>query len=135
MSSSMTVSFPGGKQVRAAFKEFTINTDQSVKRGGEASAPEPYDLFLASLATCAGVYVLGFCQKRDLPTDGISVVESWERDEKAKKVVKISISVQVPTTFPEKYLKALVRTVDQCAVKKTILDPPEFVVEAVSVEG
>lgn len=135
MSKSMKISFPGGKKVHASFDGFTVETDQSVKYGGQASAPEPYDLFLASLATCAGVYVLGFCQKRNLPTEGVSVVESWDRDEKTKKVVKISISVQVPESFPEKYHKALVRSVDQCAVKKTILDPPEFVVEAVAVGG
>jgi len=131
MSQSMIVSFPGGKRVDAAYDQFTIQTDQNGKNGGDGSAPEPFDLFLASLATCSGVYVLGFCQKRGLPTDGVSVVQSWQRDDKSKKIVRITIRVRVPESFPEKYLKAIERSVNQCSVKRTILDPPEFVVEAV----
>jgi len=49
------VSFPAGKRADAQFKGFTIQTDQSPRGGGEGSAPEPFDLFLASIATCAGV--------------------------------------------------------------------------------
>ena len=64
MSSEMTVSFPGGKRVTAHYDGFDIATDQGVDSGGTGTAPEPYDLFLASLATCAGYYVLKFCSSR-----------------------------------------------------------------------
>ena len=131
MSSSMTVSFPGGKRVNAAYDGFEIATDQSEKNGGSGSAPEPFDLFLASLATCAGIYVLGFCQKRDLPHEGVRLTQSWERDEKTKRLTNLRITISVPTDFPEKYHSALVRAASQCAVKKTLEAPPEFTVETV----
>ena len=124
----MTVSFPGGKQVRADYNDFAILTNQSVKNGGQASAPEPYDLFLASLVTCVGIYILGFCQKRGIPHEGVRVMQAWERNE-AGKIATIRIAIEVPPEFPEKYHAALVRAANQCAVKKTIESPPEFIVE------
>jgi ribosomal protein S12 methylthiotransferase accessory factor len=130
-SNSMTVSFPGGKKVNAAYNGFEIATDQARDSGGDASAPEPFDLFLSSLATCAGIYVLGFCQKRGIPEDGIRLVQSWERDEKTRRLTTIRIGIEVPPSFPEKYHSALVRAANQCAVKKTMEDPPEFMVETV----
>ncbi len=129
MSNEMKVVFPGGKKVNVLIDGFEIATDQAVESGGEGSAPEPYDLFLASLGACAGIYIVGFCERRGLSLEGISVTQSWERDPETRRMATIRITVQTPPDFPEKYHKALERTVHQCAVKKTILDPPEFVVE------
>lgn len=133
-SNTMTVSFPGGKRVDATYEGFQINTDQCVDSGGEGAAPEPFDLFLASLATCAGIYVLGFCQKRNLPFDGITLTQSWELEEKTKRLTDLRIAIEVPPDFPEKYHDALVRVANQCKVKKTLEDPPEFIVETLTVE-
>ena len=130
MSNEMRVTFPGGKKVYADYNGFEIATDQNTDAGGGGSAPEPYDLFLASLATCAGIYILGFCQRRQLPVEDITLTQSWERDPETRRMATIRITIETPPDFPEKYHKALERSVHQCAVKKTILDPPEFVVEA-----
>jgi ribosomal protein S12 methylthiotransferase accessory factor len=127
MSNEMTVSFAGGRRVVASYDGFEIATDQPEKAGGCGSAPEPFDLFLASLATCVAFYVLRFCQKRDIPTDGVRVIQSWQRDGKGR-IETIAIRIEVQEDFPEKYHGALVRAADQCSVKKTILAPPEFVV-------
>ena len=129
--STMTVSFPGGKRVNASYNGFEILTDQDRDSGGDGSEPEPFDLFLASLATCAGIYVLGFCQKRDIPHDGINLKQSWELEEKTKRLTDVRIAIEVPADFPEKYHGALVRVANQCKVKKTLENPPEFVVETV----
>jgi len=132
MSSEMTVDFPGGKKVTAHYDGLDIATDQGVDSGGEGTAPEPYDLFLASLATCAGYYVLKFCEGRDISTDGVSIHQNWERD-KDKKLVRITLSIRVPEDFPAKYHKALVRAAETCAVKKTLADPPEITTETVVI--
>ncbi|MDH3815424.1 MAG: OsmC family protein [Acidobacteriota bacterium] len=132
-SNTMTVSFPGGKRVNASYEGFEIATDQDTDSGGDGSAPEPFDYFLASLATCAGIYVLGFCQKRDIPYDGISLKQSWEREEKTNRLAAVHISIEVPSGFPDKYHNALVRAVSQCSVKKTLESPPDFIVETVTV--
>jgi len=132
-NNTMTVTFPGQKRVNATYGKFEIATDQDVDSGGEGSMPEPYDYFLASLATCAGIYVLGFCQKRGIPHDGIRLTQTWRRDEKDKRLTDVRIQIEVPTDFPEKYHDALVRVANQCAVKKTLENPPEFDVHTVVI--
>lgn len=122
----MTISFPGGKRVNASFNDVEIATDQSKKEGGDASAPEPFQLLLASIGTCAGLYVLTFCQSRNLSMEGIQLVEKVVRDETKKRIVCLELEIRVPHSFPDRYHAALVRAVDQCAVKKFVLDPPEF---------
>jgi putative redox protein len=130
VSQQMTVTFPGGRRVNASYGDIEIATDQSVENGGDASAPEPFDLFMASLATCAGAYVAGFCGKRDLATAGLRLVQHWDWDHEGR-LANVTIRIEVPEWFPEKYHGALVRAANQCAVKKTLDNPPEFVVETV----
>ena len=127
----MVVSFPGGKRVDASFDGLTVETDQSVEDGGEGIVPAPYDFFIASLATCAGVYVLGFCQNRDIATDGIRLVQRLVRDDDKKKIVEVVIDIEVPPHFPEKYYSALERVAAKCTVKRTIESPPEFTIKTV----
>ena len=128
------ITFPGGKKVNADVNGMSIPTDQSRLQGGDGSAPAPYALFLASIGTCAGIYVLGFCQERSIPIDGITLTQRLEyitTAEGKSALDKISIDINVPPDFPEKYHKALMKVADQCAVKKTIMSPPAFEVRTV----
>lgn len=122
----MTIVFPGNKKVDALYNGFRISTDQPLSGGGDAGAPAPFDLFLASLGTCAGIYVLGFCQQRGIPTEGVELVQRMHFDPAKHMIGRIDIDIRVPAGFPEKYHEALVKAASQCAVKKHIQDPPEF---------
>jgi ribosomal protein S12 methylthiotransferase accessory factor len=124
------VSFPGGVKVDALYKGFTIRTDQPLHSGGENSAPSPFDLFMASLATCAGYYVLAFCKERSIPTEGLSVRMSMDRSAKTKMVDRIAVEILLPAGFPEKYRSAAVKAAEACAVKAHLAKPPAFVMEA-----
>jgi len=126
----MQVHFPGGKRVTSTYKGFTIETDQPASEGGEGSAPEPYDLFLSSLGTCAGVYIVYFCESRKIPTDGLSMTLRFERSQESHLVETIAIDIQLPAGFPEKYRKAVVRAAQMCTVKRSLAHPPEIMVTA-----
>jgi len=128
---NIEVSFPGGKRVIAQVGDFEIETDQPEELGGAGSAPAPYDLFLASLATCAGIYVLGFCQARGIPTEGLRLTQENEFDLETKLVRRVRIELQLPPNFPEKYRAAIVRTAENCKVKKTLAATPMFEVDVV----
>jgi ribosomal protein S12 methylthiotransferase accessory factor len=128
----MIIDFPGGARVDAHFGPYTVHTDQPVRSGGEGSAPTPFATFLASIGTCAGIYVLGFCRQRGLPTDGIRVVQSLDTDPGSGIVKTVRLEIEVPSDFPEKYRPALVRAAEQCAVKKHLESPPVFDVQTVS---
>ncbi len=118
----MIIDFPGGARVDAHFGNFTVATDQPPV----ASAPTPFATFLASIGTCAGIYVLGFCQQRNLPTDGIRIVQRMHTNPYNGMVEKIDMDIVVPPTFPEKYRDSLVRSAELCAVKKHLEKPPKF---------
>ena len=130
----IAVSFPGGKRVDAAFGSHVVRTDQSLEHGGAGAAPEPFDLFLASLATCAGIYVLGFCQARGIPTDGLRITQRSTTDEATKRLTNVELLIEVPPDFPAKYKDAVVRAAEGCRVKKTLLAPPEVHVAWQEVE-
>jgi putative redox protein len=128
------IRFPGGVAVEALFDGFTVRTDQPVGQGGGGTAPSPFDLFLASLATCAGFYALRFCQERSLDTAGLALRLTATRDVERKRTASVTIEVDLPPGFPEKYSAAIVRAVDQCSVKRHVLEPPAFKVLAVPAE-
>lgn len=130
----MTITFPGGVAVDASFGGFTVHTDQSVRHGGRGAAPEPFDLFLASLGACAGLFALRFCQQRGIDTTGLGVTLATEKDPGAARLGAVRIEVRLPPGFPGKYEDAIVRAVDQCTVKRHILEPPAFAVVAVPAD-
>ncbi|MGC9364153.1 MAG: OsmC family protein [Fidelibacterota bacterium] len=122
----MTVDFPKDLRVDAHLGHWTISTDQSVPAGGGGSAPAPFALFLASIGTCAGIYVLSFCRQRGLSTDDIRIIQKMESNPFSGMIINITLEIQVPPDFPQKYHDALVRSANQCAVKKHLENPPKF---------
>ena len=126
----MQISFPGGKRVNADYKGFTVETDQPVNEGGTNSASEPFSLFLASLGTCAGVYVLYFCEERKIDTTGLKMNLAFEQDQKTHLVTKVRMQISLPTGFPPKYKKAVIKAAELCTVKRNIAAPPEFEITA-----
>jgi ribosomal protein S12 methylthiotransferase accessory factor len=116
------IDFPGGSRVDAHLKQFTIPTDQPPA----ASAPMPFDLFLASIGTCAGIYILGFCKQRGLPTEGIRIIQRMHSNPATGMIEQIDLEILIPPTFPEKYRDSLIRSADLCKVKKHMEQPPRF---------
>ena len=127
----MKITLAGGKRVEADYFGLKIATDQPVQAGGEGLAPSPFNLFLASIGTCAGIFVAGFCQKRGLPTEGIRIVERLHHAEDGS-LSGVDLDIEVPAAFPEKYRDALVRVADQCSVKRAIQTQPRFTVRTVA---
>jgi ribosomal protein S12 methylthiotransferase accessory factor len=126
MVNEIKVVYGGGLKVDAVYHGHVIRTDQPVSDGGEGTAPSPFDLFLASLATCAGYYALAFCIGRSIPTGGLSVSLVTEKETGAKTIGRMTIRIGLPAGFPEKYREAIVKAVDACAVKAHINNPPAF---------
>jgi len=127
----MIIDFPGGARVDAHFGGFAVPTDQPPAGGGQSSAPTPFATFLSTIGTCAGIYVLGFCRQRGIPTDGIRLVQRMRTDPVTRLVGEIHVTIELPPGFPEKYRDAVVRAADQCAVKKHFERPPVIRVDSV----
>jgi putative redox protein len=130
MERDMKVTFPGGLRVDAEYKGRLIQTDQPVYQGGEGTAPAPFDLFLASIATCSGLYVLAFCEKRGIPVEKAALVMKTEKNRESRMIEKILIEIHLPPEFPGKYKSAVIRAVEACSVTAHIINSPKFELSA-----
>ena len=122
----MEIYFPGGKRVYANYGGFTIQTDQPARGGGEGSAPAPFDLFLASIGTCAGIYALGFMQQRGIDPEGSKLTMRTRHNPTIGLIDKIELELKTPPGFPDKYRDAIINAMELCAVKKHLEHPPSF---------
>jgi len=122
----MIIDFPGGARVDAHFRGHTIETDQPASGGGNDSAPMPFEVFLASIGPCAGIYILGFCRQRGISTEGIRIIQRHQANPAPDIMERIGLEIQVPPTFPKQYHEAIIRSAELCKVKKTLEHPPSF---------
>ncbi len=120
MRSEMEIVFPGGARVDAVANGMVITTNQ------DGTAPAPFGLFLASIGTCAGIYVLSFCKQRGLPADNIRIIQRMDMNPVTHMIEHIELDIQLPPDFPEQYKEAVVRSAELCAVKKHLENPPAF---------
>ena len=118
----MNIYFGGPKKVYADVNGFTIKTDQHPRGGGEGEYPEPFTLFLASLGTCAGIFVKGFCDQRGIDTTNIKLTQEQSFNPVKRMIDQVDIKIHVPEDFPEKYDNALVQTASLCSVKRHLKD-------------
>ncbi|MEW5737997.1 MAG: OsmC family protein [Myxococcota bacterium] len=130
-TSEILITLPGGRRVDALVDGHTVHTDQPKEGGGQDSAPSPFNLFLASLGTCAGIFVQGFCAKRGIPYEGIVLKERPSYSPEGV-LTAVDIDVVLPPDFPDKYREAVVRVASECSVKRAIAAQPSFTVKAVT---
>lgn len=112
--------FPGNKKIDVQFDNFLIKTDQARESGGDETAPEPFDIFLASLGACAGIYVKSFCDIRKMDTRKTRLFLSAFFNEGQKLLDRIEITLHVEQAFPQKYIKPIIKAMNTCAVKNQL---------------
>lgn len=127
----MHITFPRGKRVDATFDHHVVHTDQPLSVGGDDTAPSPYDMFLASIATCVGFYVLAYCQARRISADGIEVVQRAIYGDDGKTLSDLELDIHLPASFPENHRAGVVRAAESCKVKKVLMHPPHIAVNAI----
>ncbi len=126
----LEVFFEGNKRVNAKYKGHLIKTDQPVEDGGNDSESSPFDLFLASIGTCVGFYIKSFCDKRNIPSADIKILQSMHFNMETHLIDKISLNIKLPRDFPEKYKAAVINSANLCTVKKHLQNPPVIEINA-----
>lgn len=103
-----------------------VHTDQSVHHGGDGTAPEALDLFLASLAASAGRQVLAFCAARGISTEGVELVQRHRFDEASRRLTCVDLELVLPASFPEQHRAGIVKAAEGCRVAGVLASPPDF---------
>ena len=131
----LKVTLEGGKKVATKIGNHVITTDQPTKYGGEDSAPAPFDLFVASIGTCAGFFIKSYCDNKGIDATGIEITMRPTLDGKTKQVIGFETKIHIPDSLPQELHAPLRRAAEQCTVKKTIKNQPTFSVETVTVSS
>lgn len=118
--SGFKITFPGNKKVDVSFDNFKIKTDQAEESGGEGSAPEPFDVFVGAIGACAGIYAKSFCDVRQLNTENMYLSVDVDKQDDQKLISRLDLTLYVDQAFPEKYIKAVIKAMDSCAVKNQL---------------
>lgn len=103
----------------AHFKGFTVSAG-----GGES--PSPFDLFFASLATCAALTAAGYCKSRGLDSEGMQILVDLERNPETKLATKVKMEIVLPEDFPAEHHNRVIKAANACFVKKHLWEQPEF---------
>jgi len=122
---TIEITFPEGDRVDARIRGHLISTDQ------DDSAVSPFELFLASIGTCAGIYVSRFCRRRGIDPRELGIEQRVITDPETRMVTRVELAIRLPEGFPERYLEAVTRAASLCSVKKHLETPPAIEVRTV----
>lgn len=86
----------------------------------------PFLIFLATIGMCSAVYVRSFLAQRGIPFKDVAVNQHMNYNQATGMVKTINIVVDLPSDFPEKYNNAIKKVVDQCLVKRHLVEAPEL---------
>jgi ribosomal protein S12 methylthiotransferase accessory factor len=130
------VNFLDNLRLEAKFDDYTVIADQPIRYKGDASAPGPFDYFLASSALCAAYFVKVYCVGKGISTDDIRLSQNNIVDPEDRYNQIFQIQVELPDTISDKDRAGILRSIERCTVKKVIQAGPEFKIETVeSLDG
>ena len=108
------VRFLDNLKLEARFDEYTVISDQPIRYKGDATAPGPFDYFLASSAMCAAYFVKAYCLARELPTDDIHITQDNIIDPENRYKQTLKITAEIPESFSDKDRKGIIAAMERC---------------------
>ena len=117
----ITVTHDGGLRFAAQIRSHRVVTDQSVRAGGEDSAPSPIELISAALGGCVALYVHQFCESRRLPHDGMRIEVMPHNATSPNRIAELTVTVRLPTGLPSHTMEMLERVVRSCPAHNTLV--------------
>jgi putative redox protein len=131
----MVITHEGGMRFAAQLRSHRIVTDQSLRAGGEDSAPSPVELLGASLGSCIAFYVQQFCQARGLSYEGLQVEVEQHSEKNPARVAEFVVRVVMPEDLPDHYVPVLERVVRSCPAHNTLSPGAMIKIEIVMPAG
>jgi len=126
----MTIEYAGGLKLVAHRRGHAVVTDQPESDGGENTAMTPTELFIASLATCAGFYVVTFAGRHDVPMEGMTIGVSYTYADRPRRIGSVDIRVKLPQPVDDHLRTSIQRAAEQCLVHNSLRQPPEVTIVA-----
>ncbi len=122
----MLIGYQGGKRLVARHRGLEAVSDQPESGGGENRALTPTELFIASLAMCAGVFVVYFAERHGIPLEGMQIEADYQMAEGPRRVASVALRIKMPASLTPQHQAALQRAAESCVVHNTLRRPPEI---------
>jgi uncharacterized OsmC-like protein len=119
----LTINYLGGHRFEAVAGHHRLTSDQPPENNGSDGGPTPPELFLFSLATCAGYYAAQYLNARALPSENLAVHISAHKGDRPARLTSISLNVSAPG-LNKHHRDGILRAVESCLISNTLIHPP-----------
>lgn len=120
----LTVAYHSGTRYDITSGSHRVVTDQPVEDGGHNAGMSPVELFVGSLASCVGYFVGRFCERHQIPCDGLSVDAEWTMAEGPHRVGAVALAIHLPHRITPEQKERLLMVAHGCTVHQSIAVPP-----------
>ena len=118
--SPTVVTHTTGTRFSIKIRSHEILVDQTLKGGGEDTAPTPIELLGAALGSCIAYYVNQFLTTRDLPASGMRVEVIQLKASNPSRVESFTVRLVLPEGIPEHLMPVIQRVIHTCPVHNTL---------------
>jgi putative redox protein len=110
-------------------REHSIISDQPADNGGGDTGMTPPELLLASVGSCAAFYAVQYLKTHNLAKEGVEVKVTAEKLKPPARLGNFRVLVSSPVALTEEQTLGLTRSVQQCLIHNTLLNPPDIAIE------
>jgi uncharacterized OsmC-like protein len=115
-----------GAALEISVRNHRLIVDQPAEKGGKNEGMTPVELFLGSLASCVGYYAVRFCQRHNLPAEGLRVSMEWEYAKEPYRVSVMELHVDLPVRWNPEYNERFLKVIEGCTVHQSISQTPKI---------
>lgn len=121
---TLHVVFHSGTRYDMTSGHHKVVTDQPIGDGGHDAGMSPVELYVGSVASCVGYFVGRFCERHDIPRDGLSVDAEWEMVENPHRVGQIALAIHLPHRITPDQKDRLLKVAQGCTVHQSMVVTP-----------
>lgn len=130
----VTVRHAGGKKFEIRARHHHVFVDQPFDHDGSDTAMTPVELFLSSLGACAAHYAEEYVHARGLPDEELEIRVAASKGDRPVRITDIRVDVVAPG-LNQRHRDGILRAVDACLLKNSLIVPPRVEVRVVSSPG
>jgi len=117
---NLTVAYQGGIKFEAMTGKHKLIIDLPPEKGGTDEGMAPPDLFVASLGSCIGVYVVRYCQNAKIDTEGCAISLDWSLSDDKKSIAAVEVKIRLPKADPGPRARAVLEAARSCLIHNTL---------------
>ncbi|MDP5031018.1 OsmC family protein [Paraglaciecola sp.] len=96
----------------------TLFADVAASLGGDDSAPDPHDLYDASLAACKAITILMYAKRKQIPLEGVDIEIKRDTSQESAGVYVLNVQLTLLGELSDEMRQSLALVGDKCPIHK-----------------